>query len=302
MSALSVRPNPNLLPDLESNLATVQQQLNQANQELASGQSINEPSDNPAGTLALILNHAAQAQNDTFQSSVTGLTTQLQTADSALNSAVNVINQAISVGVEAGNSDLSNAQRAAIAQELTGAQQDLVGIANTSISGTYLFGGTLSETQPFTLNTSTNPPTVTYAGNSSTTSVEIATGDTVNINVPGNALFMNPAGDLLGTLSQLIGAVQSGTGIAAANTAFGTAATEFETQKTAYGTSLNQLQSTGTFLSAAETQLATQETNIDGANLDQVTTDFSQADLAYQTLLQAQSRILNLPTLLSYIQ
>ncbi len=302
MSALSVRPNPNLLPDLQSNLATVEQQLNEANVELGSGQSINKPSDDPAGTLALILNHAAQAQNDTYQSNVSDLTTRLQTADSALNSAVNVINQAISVGVEAGNSDLSNSQRAAIAQELEGVQQDLVGIANTSVSGTYLFGGTLSETQPFTLDTSTNPPTVTYAGNSSTTSVQISTGDTVSVNVPGNQLFMNSAGDLFGALSQLIGAVQSNTGIAAANTAFGTAASEFETQKTSYGTTLDQLQSADTFLSAAQTQLQTQETNIDGANLDQVTTTFSQADVAYQTLLAAQSRILNLPTLLSYLQ
>jgi flagellar hook-associated protein 3 FlgL len=299
---MSIRPNPNLLPDLQLNLQTVEYQLNQADQKLGSGQSINAPSDNPAGTLALILNRAAQAQNDTFQSNVGDLTTRLQTADSALNSAVNVINQAISVGVEAGNSDLSTAQRQAIAQELIGVQQDLVGIGNTSVSGTYLFAGTLSETQPFVIDNTTNPPTVTYAGNSATTTVEIATGDSVTVNVPGDTLFMNPSGSLLGSLGQLITAVETGTGIAAANTAFGSAATEFETQKTTYGTSLNQLQSTGTFLSAAQTQLATQENNIDGANLAEVTTDFSQADLAYQTLLEAQSKILSLPTLLSYIQ
>src|SRR5580698_6651310 len=108
---MSIRPNPNLIPDLQINLQTAQFQLNQADQELGSGQSINAPSDDPTGTLALILNHAAQAQNDTFQSNVGDLTTRLQTADSALNSAVNVINKAISVGVEAGNSDLSNSQR-----------------------------------------------------------------------------------------------------------------------------------------------------------------------------------------------
>ena len=130
---MSLRPDPNLLPDLQLNLQTVEYQLNQADQELGSGQSINAPSDNPAGTLALILNRAAQAQTDTFQSNVGDLTTRLQTADSALNSAVDVINQAISVGVEAGNSDLSSSQRQAIAQELIGAQQDLVGIGNTTV-------------------------------------------------------------------------------------------------------------------------------------------------------------------------
>jgi flagellar hook-associated protein 3 FlgL len=296
---MSLRPNPNPLPDLQFNFSTVEYQLNKADQELASGQSINAPSDDPAGTLALILNRAAQAQNDTFQANVGDLTTRLQTADSALNSAVNVINQAISVGVEAGNSDLSNSQRAAIANELIGVQQDLVGIANTSVGGAYLFGGTLSETQPFVIDNSTNPPTVTYQGNSNTTSVEISIGDSVTTNVPGNQLFQNSAGSLFGALSQLINAVQTNTGIAAANTAFGTAATEFENQKTLYGTALSQLQGAGTFLTAAQTQLATQETNIAGADLAQVTTDFSQADIAYQSLIAAQSKILSLPNLLT---
>lgn len=299
---MSIRPNPNLLEDLQLNLQTVQNQLYQANEQLGSGQSINEPSDNPAGTLALILNHAAQAQTDTYQSNIGDLTTRLQTADSALDSAVNVINQAISVGVEAGNSDLSNSQRQAIAQELLGDQQDLLGIANTSVGGTYLFGGTLNETQPFVSDNATNPPTITYVGNSTTSSVAIANGDSVNVNVPGNTLFLNPAGSLFDSLSQLITAVQTNTGIAAANVAFGSAATEFESQRLSYGTALNQLQTTGTFLSAAQTQLSTQENNIDGANLDQVTTDFSQADIAYQALLQAQGKVLSLPTLLDFIQ
>jgi flagellar hook-associated protein 3 FlgL len=299
---MSLRPNPNPLPDLQFNFATVENQLNKADQELASGQSINQPSDDPAGTLALILNRAAQAQNDTFQSNVGDLTTRLQTADSALSSAVNVINQAISAGVEAGNSDLSNSQRSAIASELIGVQQDLVGIGNTSVGGSYLFAGTQSETQPFVIDNTTTPPTVTYQGNSNTTSVSISIGDSVTTNVPGDQLFMNSAGSLFGALGQLINAVQTNTGIAAANTTFGTAVTEFEGQKTVYGTALNQLQNAGSFLSAAQIQLATQETNIAGANFGEVTTNFSQADIAYQSLIAAQSKILNLPTLLTFLQ
>src|ERR1700759_886561 len=183
---MSLRPNPNPLPDLQFNFSEVEYQLNKADQELASGQSINQPSDDPAGTLALILNRAAQAQNDTFQANVGDLSTRMQTADSALNSAVNVINQAISVGVESGNSDLSNSQRTAIANELIGVLQDLVGIANTSVGGVDLFCGTLSKSRSFTIDNTTNPPTVTYNGNSNKTSVQISIGDSVTTNVPGD--------------------------------------------------------------------------------------------------------------------
>ena len=84
---MSIRVNPNILPDLLAGLNQATQQLNQADLELASGRSINEPSDNPAGTGALILNHAAQSQTDSYQQNVSDLQSRLQIADSSLNSA-----------------------------------------------------------------------------------------------------------------------------------------------------------------------------------------------------------------------
>jgi flagellar hook-associated protein 3 FlgL len=298
---MSFRVNPNVLPDLLAGLDQARQQINQADAQLASGRTINQPSDNPAGTAALVLNHAAQSQADTFRQNISDLQSKMQIADSALSSAESAIQQAISLGVEAGNSNLSNQDRQAIAQQLSGIQQQLLGIANATAGGTYLFGGTLVTTQPFTLNPS-DPSGVTYNGNSAVMSVEIANGQSVTTNVPGNQLFLNPAGSVFGALNQLITAIQSNSGIATANTAFGQAASEFNTERLAYGTSLNQLQSTDTFLANDQVQLQTQEGNISAADLAKVVTNFSQADVAYNSLLQAESKILNLPNLLNYLQ
>jgi flagellar hook-associated protein 3 FlgL len=298
---MSIRVNPDILPDLLSGLNQTRQQLNQSDLELASGRSINEPSDNPAGTSALILNHAAQSQADSYQQNVSDLQSKLQIADSSLNSAVSVINQAITLGVQAGNTTLSDGDRQAIAQQLSGIQQQLVGISNTTAGGTYLFGGTLVETQPFTVNPSATAG-VTYNGNSTVTSVQIANGQSVDINVPGNQLFLNPSGNVLGAVNQLITAVQNNSGISAAVTALGQASSEFDSQRLSYGTTLDQLQSTGTFLTNEQLQLSTQETNLDGADIAQVATQFSQAQVAYTSLLDAESKILNLPNILSFLQ
>jgi flagellar hook-associated protein 3 FlgL len=298
---MTIRVNPNILPDLLASLNQTRQQLNQSDLELASGRTINAPSDNPSATAALILNHAAQNLNDTYQSSLSGLQSKLQIADSALNSAVSVIDQAVSLGVQAGNSNLSNADRQAIAQQLSGIQQQLVGIANSTAGGIYLFGGTLVETQPFTLDPSAAAG-VAYHGNSSVTSVQIASGEDVNINVPGDQLFLNPSGSVLGSINQLINAVQTNSGISAAVTALGQASSEFDTQRLAYGTTLNQLQSTGSFLTSQQLQLSTQETNLSGADVAKVATQFSQAQIAYTSLLNAEAKILNLPTILNFLQ
>ena len=298
---MSIRVNPNILPDLLAGLNQTRQQLNQADLELASGRSINAPSDNPSGTVALILNHSAQSQTDTYQTNINDLQSKLQIADASLNSAVSVINQAITLGTEAGNSDLSNGDRQAIAQQLSGIQQQLVGIANSTSGGTYLFGGTLVETQPFTINPLA-PAGVTYNGNSSVTSVQIADGQSVSVNVPGDQLFLNPSGNLLGSINQLITAVQTNSGISTAVTALGQASSEFDTQRLGYGTALNQLQSTGSFLASEQLQLSTQETNLDGADIAKVATQFSQAQVAYTSLLNAEAKVLNLPNILSFLQ
>jgi len=44
-----MRVNPNPLPDLLSAVSHTQQQINQDLQQISSGQTINIPSDNPAG-------------------------------------------------------------------------------------------------------------------------------------------------------------------------------------------------------------------------------------------------------------
>ena len=49
-------------------------------------------------------------------------------------------------------------------------------------------------------------------------------------------------------------------------------------------------------------QLSTQETNIDGADIAQVATQFSHAQIAYTSLLEAETEILNQPNILSLLQ
>lgn len=298
---MGIRVNPDQVPDLVAGIDTVRQQLNSEDLQLASGKSINAPSDNPAGAAALTINEAAQNQTDTYTSNVTDLQTKLQIGDSALSSVVTALEQAISLGTEAGNSTLSNANRGAIANQLSGIQQQIVSLANTTSGGTFLFSGTLVETQPFTLDPS-SPNGVDYAGNNSVQSVELSPGQNLDVNVPGSQIFLNPSGNVFQAVNQLIAAIQTNTNIGTAVTNLGQAAQEFNAQRQTYGTALNQLTTTGNFLANEEVQLQTQQSNIGGANLAKVTADFSQSDTAYSALLESAAKVLSLPNLLTYLQ
>jgi two-component system copper resistance phosphate regulon response regulator CusR len=104
------------------------------------------------------------------------------------------------------------------------------------------------------------------------------------------------------TIQGLITAVQNNSGIAAASVALGTASSTFDAQRVNYGTALTQLQATSNFLGSEQTELSTQENTIDAADIAQATTAFSQATVAYESLIKAESNILNLPNLLTELQ
>jgi len=115
-----MRVNPNPLPDLLSAVSHTQQQINQDLQQISSGQTINIPSDNPAGAAMMVRNAGQTAEADQFLRSASGVAGELQNADSALNSVITSLQRAISLGVEGANGTLNDSDRAAIASEVQG--------------------------------------------------------------------------------------------------------------------------------------------------------------------------------------
>src|SRR5271169_1780851 len=98
-----MRVNPNPIADVVAELAQTQQQINSDEQQIASGSSVNVPSDNPAAAAALLQNADQTSQADQFQRSIGSVQGEIQNADSTLNSVITALQQAISLGVEGAN-------------------------------------------------------------------------------------------------------------------------------------------------------------------------------------------------------
>jgi flagellar hook-associated protein 3 FlgL len=298
---MSIRVNPNILPDLLASISQAQQNEQNAVEEMSTGRSVNNLSDNPAAAAAYVGNSALSSENDQFLTNLTDLQGKYQTADSALSSAVELMTTAISVGTEGANGTMSTADLQALAQQVQGLQQQMLSLANTTYEGTYLFSGTNVTTQPFTQNPS-SPSGVQYNGNTDTTSVQVAAGQSMQTNVPGSEIFTNASGNVLAALNDLANALNSGTGIDAANTEVQNAFSQLQTQGVFYGNSLSQIQNSQDFLNQEQVNLTTQQNNLVGANLTQVIADESQSQVDEQAALSATSNILSMPTLLSYLK
>src|SRR3984957_16604035 len=117
---MSLRVNPNILPDLLASITEAQQNQQTAIQQLSTGRSVNNLSDNPAAAAALVKNNAASSQNDQFLTNISDVQGKLQAGDSALNSAEQVMTTAITVGTEGANGTMSPADRQALANQVPG--------------------------------------------------------------------------------------------------------------------------------------------------------------------------------------
>jgi len=297
-----MRVNPDMSSDILSAIWETQDQENTALQQMSTGKRVNVPSDDPLAAAQMIGNQDQTNRADQYLQNIDTLTSQLQTADTALSSSVQAITQAITLGVQGSTGTLSSANRQQIVQNLKGLQSQLVQLANTSVGGSYLFGGTATTAPPYSLNPASSSG-VTYNGNSGTNTVQVADGLNLQTNMPGNQLFQNSNGDVFASLQSLITALQTGTATDA-ETATNQLRTAFDSltgQRIFYGNAVNQLNSTQSFLQQEQVTLKSQANNLVGADLTKAATDLTRATTAHDAALAAAAKIL--PTsLLDYLK
>jgi len=298
---MATRFNPNILPELLVDLQTAQQSAQTAAQEVSTGRSVNAPGDNPAAVAALVLNDAQTSEDAQFQTNISDLQSKLQVANSVMSNASQLLTSAISLGTEGATGTESASERQAIATQVAGLQQQMLALANTTYQGTYIFSGTNVTTQAFTADSSA-PSGVVYNGNSAVNSVQISEGESLQTNLPGSQVFMSSSGNAFGALNDLVNALNSGTGIAAATTEVQNAFNEINSQGAFYGNALSQLTNAESYLSQDTVNLSTQQNSLVGANLTQAVSDLSQDETDEQASESATAQILQLPTILDYIQ
>ena len=281
----SIRVNPYPMPDLLAALENLQQQQNSATLELGSGSKINRPSDDPAGAAQLVQINDASSRTDAYQSSISSISGLFSTADSTLSSVVTALQRAISLGVEGANGTLSDSDRSDIAAELTGIRDQLVSLANTSYQGQPIFAGT-AQTQPFVLDASA-PSGVRYAGNAGTNQVTVGNGYQIQVNLPGSQVFNNRGGDVFQSLSDLIIALQTNSGIGNAVTEVNAAYNQVDAQRVFYGNALNQTQAQQTYLATASLNLSQHKNAVAGADLASVASQVENDQVATNATLEA---------------
>jgi flagellar hook-associated protein 3 len=197
----------NMVPDTLYAIQQSQQALSTALQQVSTGFRVNQPSDDPAASANMVLSLASSANVDQYTKNISAVTSQMQTADSALSSVVTSLNTAITLGTSGTSGILTAANKQAIATQVQGVLANVVSQANASYQGTYLFGGSETAAPPVlpasTTYTSAQgtifPPlaaTLPLTAGSITTISDAATGKTF--------VFTVAAGQTISSLSAAV--------------------------------------------------------------------------------------------------
>ena len=284
-----MRVNPNPLPDLLAAIQQTQQQLNTDLQQVSSGQSVTQPSDNPAAAASLVQNADQTSEADQFLRSIGSVQGEMQNTDATLNSVVTALQRAISLGVEGANGTLNSTDRAALATEVQGIQSQMLSLANLSYQGKFVFAGTATQTAPYVVDPS-SASGVRYVGNSASNTITVGNSFSVQTNLPGSQMFSSPGSDVFQAIQDLITNLQSGTNVGDAVNEVTNAYNYINRQRVFYGNAINQLNSQQTYLNTETTQLAQQQDSLGGANLASVLSNLNQAQTSLQATLAATAR------------
>jgi flagellar hook-associated protein 3 FlgL len=150
----------NFLRDMNVNIKN----LSKLQQQMASGKEISRPSDDPFKISRSMQLHSDIDANKMYNDNIKDTINWLDTTDTSLGQAGDVLQRVRELLVSAGNATYDSNQKKAIKDEINQKVGQIAQIMNTNFDGRYLFGGTRGTTKPMesVINASTNNTDLVY--------------------------------------------------------------------------------------------------------------------------------------------
>jgi flagellar hook-associated protein 3 FlgL len=187
----------NTFPDsVKGQLATLIAQENRLQNEVATGKRISQLDDDPAAMRQVLDLQTQDSQIAQYRKNIASLQTQATSSYNAISGLQTISARAGEIATLA-DGTRSPQELSAYATEVNQLIQQGVQLMNSTGQSGYLFGGTQTSQPPFvaTTDASGNVTSVTYQGNESVPTAEIAAGAPVAVQVPGaNTTGSGPAG------------------------------------------------------------------------------------------------------------
>ena len=276
-------------------LNQIQQSLQTDQTELTTGLKINNVSDAPSEIADIWQLNSELDQTNQTDTNLGQVQTEVNTAESSLQSAVTLVEQAETYGAEGASTTSTPGTQQDLANSLGSILQQLVAIANTTVQGRYIFAGDTDQTTPYTIDLTQSSPVSAYQGSASTREILGPDGTTFPVALTAQQIFdsSNAQDNVFTSITGLMQALQdnNATAISGALADVQSADTYLNQQLAFYGNVQDQVQGALTFGQNYTTQLQTQLAGVQDANEAEDITSMTQAQTQLQAALQSEAQL-----------
>ncbi len=290
------------LADLNNSLAG----LERSTDELSSGKTILEPSDNPYGA-ARVIDLQSQLEGLTdYESDIQDGIAWENTASSAMSSINELTQRVRELAVEAANGTNNQSDLNTIALEVEQLTESVKQDANTQYAGEYVFSGTATTTPPYEAGAGDE-----YKGNGETVSRTVGPAGSVTISTNISTLLGNGLaaedGGLLDTLRTIAQNLRGGT--AEDKEALGGSdltnldknLEQLSQLQAVAGSATDQLKAALTRNESVQTSVTEALSSTEDTNVAAVSIQYANEQAAYEAALRAGATIVQ-ESLLNFLQ
>lgn len=279
-----------LFNTLSDSINTAASNLSAAQEQLATGKRVVEPSDDPAAFAQTDLLQVAESATTNDGNLASQVQNSLNVAGNALSQVSAVITSAIASATQGADGTINASQMATIAQTVQGQLTELIQSGNTAYNGIYLFGGNQTQAPPFSA-------TGVYAGDSGSNSAAFSNGTSIPVTFNGQSLIGDNASGAIGAVTALVTALNSGNQAAVAATLpqLNTALEQVATAQASIGTSVNNATAIASNATSTVTTLDSNISQVSGADIAKVAVAVQEDVVQEQALVSMATELSQLP-------
>ena len=281
-----------------ANVDRIQYQINQAESEVSSGLKISQPSDSPDQLAGLMRIRADIDRNTQVTTNLSEVKAETDTAEQSLSTATQLLDTVTSLGTQGANFTQTASSRQAMALQVQGILEQLVGLSNTTAQGRFVFSGDQDQSPSYDLNLANPNGVDRLLTTQATRQVTDTSGVSFTVGLTAQNIFdhRNPDDTLapdnvFAAVNSLRLALQSNdqAGITTALTTLSTADTYLNSQLSFYGSVQNRIQSAQTFAGQQNVQLQSALSQTQDADITQAAVTLTQSQTQLQAALSAQA-------------
>jgi len=288
----------------------IQRQLALVNAQVSSGKRLQSASDDPSKLPALLQLRTDMAHNKQIESNLSLAKTDAETADSAISSAIDIMDRVTQLAAEGASGTATADGRQSLAQEVQSLMEQMVSVSQTQVQGRYIFSGDLDGSTSYQLDLAAPTGVDQLTAASATRVVEDPSGGTfaasetaaaifddttpASTDASGNTTPAAPAEDnVFAAMNTLRLALLNNdeSGIQGSLTSIKAASQHLNNAQAFYGTVEDRIQSATTFATKYDSELTGEVSDIEDADPTTAALALTQTSTQLQAAFAMQAKM-----------